>query len=59
MSSPRPPERLVCPWMLRRLFAERQIPYSLIQNVTGGVTVPSTENVTEGTGAGHRADDGR
>lgn len=27
MSSPRPrpPERLVCPWMLRRLFAERQI----------------------------------
>ena len=25
--------------------------YSLIQNVTGGATVPSEENVTEGTGA--------
>jgi len=35
------------------------VAYSLIQNVTGGVTVPSAENVTEGTGAGRRADDGR
>jgi hypothetical protein len=33
--------------------------YSLIQNVSGEATVPSTENVSEGAGAGRGADDGR
>ena len=37
---------------------KRKVPYSLTQNVTGGVTVPSEEKVTEGTGAGRRANDG-
>ena len=32
MSSPRPPVRPVCPWMLRALFAERQI----LQRVSRG-----------------------
>ena len=34
-------------------------PYSLSQNVTGGPTVPSTENVTEGGHAGQGGDDDR